>query len=83
MRIRKRSSCDSGKGKVPWYSHGFWVAMTMKGCGNAWVMLSTDTWASFIASRRLLWVFGVVRLISSASTIWAKIGPGLNSKTWR
>jgi len=27
----KRSICASGEGKVPWYSMGFWVAMTKKG----------------------------------------------------
>src|SRR5262245_2916277 len=34
-----------------------------------------------MASSNALWVFGVVRLISSARTILEKIGPGLNSKS--
>ena len=33
-------------------------------------------------SRRALWVLGVARLISSASTTWAMIGPGRNSNSW-
>ena len=37
---------------------------------------STETWPSFIASSSALCVRGVVRLISSASTRFAKIGPG-------
>ncbi len=28
------------------------------------------------------WVFGVARLISSARTTWAMIGPGRNSNSW-
>ena len=36
---------------------------------------STGTCASSIASSKADCVFGVARLISSASTIWAKIGP--------
>src|ERR1019366_8907101 len=31
-----------------------------------------------MASSRALWVLGVARLISSARTIWAKIGPCMN-----
>ena len=34
MRSRKRSSCDSGSGKVPSYSCGFCVASTMNGLGS-------------------------------------------------
>ena len=37
------------------------------------------TWLSFMASSRADWVFGVVRLISSASRKLVKTGPGLNS----
>jgi hypothetical protein len=32
-------------------------------------------------SSRALWVFGVARLISSARTTWAMIGPGRNSNS--
>src|SRR5919106_1512725 len=32
--------------------------------------------------RRADWVFGVARLISSARTTWAMIGPGRNSNSW-
>ena len=40
-------------------------------------MRATVTWCSCIASSSADWVFGVARLISSASTRLAKIGPGL------
>ena len=83
MRRRKRSSCDSGSGKVPSYSCGFCVASTMNGFGSGWVVWSSETCASFIASRRLDWVLGVVRLISSASTMLVKSGPGLKTKSPR
>ena len=56
----------------------------MKGRGSGWVWPSTDTCRSLIASSRALCVRGVARLISSASTTLAKIGPGLkvNSCVW-
>ena len=79
-RIRKRSSCDSGSGYVPWCSTGFCVAITMKGRGRECDRPSIVTWLSFIASSSADCVFGVVRLISSASRKLLKIGPGLNSK---
>ena len=81
MRIRKRSSCDSGSGYVPWCSTGFCVAITRNGCGSGSVLPSTVTCASFIASSRADCVRGVVRLISSARTTLAKIGPGRNSNS--
>ena len=34
-----------------------------------------------MASSSALWDFGVARLISSASTMWLKIGPGRNVYT--
>jgi hypothetical protein len=43
---------------------------------------STVTWVSPMASSRALWVRGVARLISSASRMWLKAGPGRNSN-WR
>ena len=58
---------------------GFWVAMTMKGGPSGCVWPSTVTWRSSIASSRADWVRGVARLISSASTMLAKIGPRLKS----
>ena len=61
---------------MPSNSTGFCVAMTMNGRGSGWVCPSTDTCRSLIASSRALCVRGVARLISSASTILAKIGPG-------
>ena len=76
----KRSSCASGSGYVPSYSIGFWVAMTMNGGAIGWVTLSIVTWRSSMLSSRLACVFGDERLISSASTMLAKIGPGRNSK---
>ena len=78
--MRNRSSCDSGSGKVPSYSCGFCVASTMKGGSRVYVAPSTDTCPTFIASSRLLWVRGVVRLISSARTTFAKMGPRLKTK---
>src|SRR5216683_1220343 len=80
-RSRKRSSCDSGSGNVPSYSRGFWVASTMNGRGSGYVEWSSETCASFIASSRADWVLGVVRLISSASTMLVKSGPGLNTNS--
>ncbi len=76
-----RSSCASGRAKVPSYSIGFWVAMTRNGSGIAWVMPSIVAWRSSIVSSRLDWVLGVARLISSARTTWLKIGPGRNSNS--
>ena len=79
-RRRNRSSWDSGRGKVPSNSWGFWVAMTTKGRGRAWVVPSTETCPSPMDSRRAAWVRGVARLISSARTTLEKTGPGRNSK---
>ena len=69
--MRKRSSWASGSGNVPSYSMGFCVAMTMNGAGSWRVTPSTVIWCSSIASRSADCVFGVARLISSASTICA------------
>jgi len=77
--MKKRSSCASGSGKVPWYSIGFCVAMTMKGCGRGKGEPSIETCMSLIASRSALWVLGVARFISSARTMFEKIGPSRNS----
>ena len=76
----KRSSWASGSGYVPSYSMGFCVAMTMNGRTIGCVTLSIVACRSSMHSRRLAWVFGEDRLISSASTMLAKIGPGRNSK---
>ena len=54
--------------------------MTMNGRGSGWVCPSTDTCRSLIASSRAICVRGVARLISSARTMLAKIGPGLKAK---
>ncbi len=43
-------------------------------------MPSTVTCSSSITSSSADCVFGEARLISSASTMWWKIGPGWNSK---
>src|SRR6202035_4768038 len=61
---------------------GFCVASTMNGRGSVCVCASTVTCASFIASSSADCVFGVVRLISSARTMLAKMGPGLKSNRW-
>ena len=78
----KRSSWASGRAKVPSYSIGFWVPMTMNGSGIWWVTPSTVAWRSSMHSSSADCVFGVARLISSARTIWAMIGPGRNSNSW-
>ena len=55
---------------------GFWVAMTMNGAAMACVTLSMVAWRSSMHSSRLACVLGEARLISSASTMLAKMGPG-------
>ena len=52
--------------------------MTTKGASNVIVSPPTVTRCSCIASSRAAWVLGGVRLISSARTRFAKIGPGTN-----
>jgi len=54
--------------------------MTMNGFGREWVTPSTETWCSSIDSSRADWVLGEARLISSPSTMLAKMGPGLKTK---
>ena len=66
MRIRKRSICDSGSGKVPIWNEGFWVATMKNGSGSACVSPSIVTWRSSIASSSALCALGVARLTSSA-----------------
>ena len=73
--MRKRSSCDSGSGKVPTCSCGFWVAMTKNGSGSGIDWPSSVTCRSSMASSSALCALGEARLISSASTSCAKIGP--------
>src|SRR5207247_10802743 len=62
-------------------SIGFCVAMTKNGSSSRWRVPPMVTLCSCIASSRADCVFGVARLISSASTIWAKIGPDWKLKT--
>src|SRR3954470_10355414 len=71
----KRSSCASGRGYVPSISMGFCVASTKNGSGNAWRTPAAVTWCSCMASSRAAWVFGGVRLISSARIMFANTGP--------
>ena len=66
---------------MPSCSIGFCVAITMNGVPSGWVSVSTVTWRSSMHSSRADWVFGEARLISSPSTMFAKIAPGLNSKS--
>src|SRR5215470_15362138 len=54
---------------------GFWVASTKNGRGRVILRPAAVTVRSCIASKRADWVFGVARLISSASSSWVKIGP--------
>ena len=72
---RKRSSCASGNGYVPSFSIGFCVAKTRNGSSNLWLSFPTVTVCSCMASNSADCVFGVARLISSASTRFAKSGP--------
>ena len=78
--IEKRSSCASGRGYVPTYPVGFCVAMTKKGSGRRYVIPSTVTLFSSIASRRLDCVLGEARLISSARRMLVITRPSRNSK---
>ena len=64
---------------MPSSSIGFWVATTRNGRGTGCEAVSTVTWRSAITSSSADWVFGVPRLISSATTTLAKIAPGWNS----
>src|SRR3954454_946945 len=76
----KRSTCASGSGYVPSNSAGFCVARTRNGRASSWVWTSTVTLRSCMHSSRPDCVFGEARLISSTRTMFAKIGPGRNSK---
>ncbi len=80
-RMRKRSSCASGSGNVPSYSTGFAVASTWNGASSANVWPSTVIWRSCIASSSAAWVFGGVRLISSASSRPVNSGPRRNTNS--
>ena len=79
MLNMNRSSCASGSGYVPSSSIGFCVANTRNGSSSLYVLPCTVTRCSCIASSSADCVFGGVRLISSASTMFAKIGPGVNT----
>ena len=78
-----RSSCASGSGYVPSSSIGFCVAKTWNGSSSVYVLPCTVTRCSCIASSSAACVLGGVRLISSASTMLAKIGPGVNTRCRR
>ena len=64
---------------MPSYSTGFCVAATQNGSGSGRGVPSTETWRSSMASSSAACVFGGVRLISSASSRFVKIGPSRNS----
>ncbi len=65
---------------MPACSIGFWVAITMNGRPHGVRPTpSTVTRPSSMTSSSADWVLGEARLISSASTIEWKIGPGWNS----
>ncbi len=72
----KRSSCASGSGYVPSSSIGFCVAKTKNGSSREYVRPCTVTRCSCIASSSADCVLGGVRLISSASRMFVKTGPG-------
>jgi hypothetical protein len=75
-----RSRWASGSANTPSISMGFCVAMTRNGDGSCFVSPSMVTWVSCIDSRRALWVFGVARFISSATTTLENTGPSLSLK---
>lgn len=60
---------------------GFWVAMTRNGSGSGKLAPSTVTCRSSIASSRADWVFGGVRLISSASSRFVNTGPSRKTRS--
>ena len=62
-------------------SIGFCVATTMNGRDISCTTPSADSVPSSITSSSADCVFGEARLISSASTMLAKIGPFLNSNS--
>ncbi len=81
--MRKRSRWASGSGYTPSLSIGFWVASTKNGDGTRWVMPPIDTCCSAITSSRADWTFAGARLISSARTTLAKIGPSsMSNASW-
>ncbi len=71
----KRSTCASGSGYVPSVSIGFCVAITRKGAGTLCVSPAIVTWRSCITSSSALCTLAGARLISSASSRFAKTGP--------
>lgn len=73
--IMKRSSWDSGSGCVPDAPRGFCVAMQINGLGSGWVTPSTVTFFSSMDTKSADWVFGEVRLTSSASSRWHITAP--------
>ena len=79
----KRSSCASGSGYVPSCSIGFCVAITKNGSGSLCVSEPIVTSRSCIACNSAACVFGGVRLISSASKMFAKIGPWMKRNSRR
>ena len=70
------SICESGRSDVPDAPVGFCVANTMNGLGSTYVVPSTVTLLSSIASRRADWVREEARLSSSARNRLWKIAPG-------
>ncbi len=69
---------------MPSYSIGFAVASTWNGSGRTNVSPSTVICRSCIASSSAAWVFGGVRLISSASSSPVNSGPRRNwNSPWR
>ena len=76
VRSRKRSSWASGSAYVPSCSIGFCVATTRNGRGRRYVVPSTVTWRSCMASSSAACVLAGARFTSSPSTRLPKIGPG-------
>jgi hypothetical protein len=60
---------------------GFCVATTMNGASSTYVVPSTVTWRSSMASSSADCVLGDARLISSPTTRWANTAPGRNSNS--
>ncbi len=68
---------------MPSCSTGFCVAMTMKGLGSSWVVSPMVTCRSCMASSSELCTLAGARLISSARTRLAKMGPRFGVKSPR
>ena len=77
MHVVGKGKIEFGSIVVPAEPTGFCVARTMKGFGKSYVLPSTVTLCSSMASSSADCVLLEVRLISSASSRFVMIAPGL------